>query len=112
MITVLNDKDVKTRKAKRCCICNRRFEPGSVMNSQSYVGGESDGVNRSYCCMTCKALIAEHFLPMDEEEFGLYTMKSLEYGMDDDNFKGTPEEYLEFKRANKNKPKVEPIDNF
>jgi hypothetical protein len=98
MVELISDKDVTTRKPHRCCICQRKFDTGAKMNTQTYV---YDAIQTSYTCETCRELISNRFLPMDDEEAFMYTCESLEWGMENDQFKGTPEEYLAFKKSQK-----------
>lgn len=98
MVELISDKDVKTHKPHRCCICQRKFDAGTIMNSQTY---KYDDIQTSHTCETCRELISNRFLPMDDEEAFLYTCESLFWAMEDDQFKGTPEEYLAFKKSQK-----------
>lgn len=89
---IISDKDVKTRKAHKCFLCNRKFEPGTQMNCHVNI---YDNINRVYSCKTCKELMSDNWIePNDENIYEQDTLSECMYG---DNFSGTPEEYLAFK---------------
>ena len=92
MIEILSDKDVKIRKPRRCIVCNRRSEVGTIMHCQVNI---YDSIAAVYNCMTCQALIKGKYLLLNDEDG--YDSDCLSESMDQDNFKGTPEEYLAFK---------------
>ena len=94
MVNILKDKLVKSRKPHRCWMCGRVFPVGTEMHYQ--VNTYEERLNTVYTCVTCQELLS-HFQIEDacdgfEEYFITETLDAVD-------FKGTPEEYLELKRA-------------
>lgn len=93
MIEVISDKDVEIRKSHRCIVYNRKFDPPTLMHCQVNI---YDVIQSIYSCMTCQSLIKDEFLLLNDENG--YDAECLQESMYQDNFKGTPEEYLQFKQ--------------
>lgn len=90
---ILKDKIVKIRKPHKCLMCGRDFPAGTQMN---YQVNTYEGFCTVYTCTTCSELRAHIELEVWEEGF---TENCVSEELDAFNFKGTPEEYLEIKRA-------------
>ena len=90
---ILKDKTVTTRKPHKCLMCGRVFPAGTQMN---YQVNTCDGLCAVYTCNTCMELRDHIEIDVWEEGF---TENCVTEEMVDFNFKGTPEEYLELKRA-------------
>ena len=87
-MTILSDKLVKTRKPHRCVLCLRNFEPGTMMIRQTNI---VDEICTIYECQTCRELMDY----VEPNEWNMWYEGEMKEVMDDSNFKGTPEEFLE-----------------
>ena len=90
---ILKDKTVKIRKPHKCLMCGRTFPAGTQMN---YQVNTYDGFCAVYTCKTCDELRVH--IEVDPIEM-CFTQDCVTEELDAFNFKGTPEEYLAIKRA-------------
>lgn len=88
---ILSDKKVKTRKKHHCFMCCRNFDKGTIMQRQV---NTYDEIGAVYTCLACNEL-QDYIEPEDHMWWEEDTLNA----MDGDDFKGTPEEYLEFKKS-------------
>lgn len=94
-MSVIREQVVQIRKARRCFLCCRKFEVGSLMHLSVNV---NDGDLYSiYDCITCNQLLTLGFLVPDGE---MYHEGDTKETMQGNNFKGTPEEFLEHMQRN------------
>lgn len=100
MCNILSDKLVKIRKPHKCLMCGRDFPAGTSMHYQ--VNVFDNRINSIYTCTTCQELILDIELNQDY----MWEAGCVVEELDAFNFKGTPEEFLEIKRAER-KAKLE-----
>lgn len=84
------DKFVKIRKEHKCVKCNHTFPPGTEMRC---ITSAKDALETVYICKDCNRL----------EEHSTDTEWRIPAELSINRFKGTPEEYLELKRAERRK---------
>lgn len=89
-MTILTDKEVKTRKEHRCFTCLIKYPAGTVMRYQT---GVYDGDLYSlYTCKGCEALMSEYRDVFSDD--GVFYEGTVRESMLDEKV-STPEELLE-----------------
>lgn len=64
MTTLIEKKEVKTRRMHKCFGCLRPFPAGTVMFMQKCVN--EDGIYRLRACLTCETLMVKHSVGFDD----------------------------------------------
>lgn len=64
---IIKDKEVRIRKPQKCFACLRRFDPGTILSTQTIA---NDGrIYTIYLCKDCDILLSEfeeHFFDSEE----------------------------------------------
>lgn len=89
-MTILDIKIVKIRKPHQCFSCFRKFPENTEMQKGTFV---EDGIYTLYTCLTCVAFFQVTHEAIRENDGRIDEGWMKEY-MNQDSFKGTPEEYL------------------
>lgn len=87
---------VKIRKQQKCFSCYRKFPVGTEMERGTFV---EDGIYTLHTCKTCLEFFTLTRIAIRDNDGRIEEGWMREY-MNNNQFKGTPEEYLEFYKKN------------